>query len=171
MRFFEPHILFLSCTLPLTNFLPQMRRENVRFKKPHILFPLCTLSHTVSYRTAQRMCGSKNHTFSAPCIPFPVRQEREHAVQRTSRSLSLVHSSPQNGRENVRFFEPHILCLLHPVSCETGQGTCSSKNRTFPAPRALPSTKYYRECMVLRTTHSLPLAYHLRLFHAKNSVR
>ena len=117
-----------------------------------------SLPYTIFHKTGQRMCGSKNHTCSASPILCPTSQEREHAVRRTTCSLPPEYCSPQNRTENVRFFEPHILCLYN-VSCKTGQRTCGSKNHTFSSCRALSPIKQYRECVVQRTTHSLPLAH------------
>ena len=104
-------------------------RENVRFFEPHILSPVllglvrerkreCVVrraTHSPSYfvgdgtREAGRMCGSKNHTFS------------------------LLFCGRWKERENVRFFELHILSPIWWDMVRERQG----------------------ERAVLRTTHSL----------------
>ena len=120
MRFFEPHIL------------SQETREIVWFLEPHIL----CLSHTISHTTGERMCGSKNRTFSLPCrIPFHMRQHREREVLRTSCSLPLAYHLPQHRRE-----------------CVALRAARSSSSRI------LSPTTQEGECVALGAAHSLSLS-------------
>ena len=85
------------------------QRENVQLEEPHILSRI--LWEVVRDRVAQRMCGSSSHTFSLTFCgtSYPTRQ-RECAVLRAAHSLPcFVGNDTRQDRENVRFFEPHIL--------------------------------------------------------------
>ena len=170
-------VLWATHSLPLVYPLPKTRRENVQLEEPHILslshtFPhktgernmqffklhisLC-LSHTVVYKTAQRMWGSLNLMFSSCPALSPTNQERECMVVKTTYSHPLTYALQQDRRENVHFFEPHILsfshlfshkigqrnvqfkephislCFYHTVAYETAQRTRGLKNLTFSA--------------------------------------
>ena len=129
MWLFEPHV-----PLPIAHHLLQNRGENVWLFEPYIL--------------------------SSSCVPSPTRKEREMCGS-SSRTFLHPHTFSHNtGERNVRFFEPHIsLCLSHTISRDTGERTCSSKNRMFSASRPSFPIEQDRECAVQRTAHSLPLSY------------
>ena len=162
---------------------PQNRRENVRLEEPHIL---SLLSCIVSHKTWERMCGSKNHTFSLPCrVAYPTKCKRECAARRTAHSLCpAAYHFPQNERENVRLFEPHILSLPVAYHLPQYRSECAARRTAhslclvgylfpqnvrgnvrleephiFSAYPVLSSTKWQRECVVLRTAHSLCLLH------------
>ena len=86
----------------------QRQDENMWFKEPHVPSPVSR----EAVRKRQRMCGSKNHTFSVLCCGGSGREA-----------------------ENMGFFEPHV---LSPVSqemvCDMQGEMCGSKNRIYPSP-------------------------------------
>ena len=109
-------------------------------------------------QTGERMCGSSNRRFSLPvAYHFPRHGERTCG----SKNRMFSASRAPFPTENVRFFEPHILCLLYTVSCEAGERTCGSRNRTFSSCRVPSPTNQEREREVLRTSRSRPVAYNL----------
>ena len=113
---------------------PNEQSSNVTFSASRIV-------HTISHKTGKRMCGSKNRTFSLPCrVACPTKCKRECVARRTTHSLChpVAYHFPQNARENVRFFELHILSL--------------------PVANPKVSEKRQGEHEVLRTLHSLFLS-------------
>ena len=137
---------------------------SVRFFEPHVLSTSRVPSPTKKEGESAvlRAAHSLPVVYSTPHKLSPTNEERECAVQKTAHSLPVVYPLAyrflQNSTENVWFEEPHILCPLHTVSRETGERTCGSKNLTFSVSRAQFPTERERECAVLRTAHSLPLA-------------
>jgi len=77
--------------------------ENVWFFEAHVFCLLRTLSCetggsllscTISHKTGQKMCGSKNLALPACRVPYPTKQEREHGVLRTSLAPSVAYYLP-----------------------------------------------------------------------------
>ena len=90
-------------------------------------------------RQSERMCGSKNRTFSLLCCGrWYYARGRELEVPRTSRSPPVAYcvwccsvADSMWQAENVRFLEPHILSAVLLETVHDRQRMCGSSSRTF----------------------------------------
>ena len=180
MRFEEPHILCAHHIL----FPTREQRECAARRTTHTR----SLSHAISHKTGEITCGSSSRTFSLPLaycllqyrrenvwffephilsarsIQFPTREQRNCAARRTAHSLCLSRTIQFSMRqaENVRFLEPHVLCLSCTVPNRTPQRMRFLEPHILSACRVSFPTRQQREYEVLRTSRFLPVTYCLR---------